>query len=594
METLPDSSLVDRARALARSRPSATAYTWLEDGEVEERALSFAELDRSGRAVAAELTARGLGGQRVLLMYAPGLPFITAFLGCLYAGVVAVPLSPPRTEHAARALEGIIAHADPSLLLCDRSVHEKLSERLRALGGPPALATDELGPELADLWRPAAIDPGSIAFLQYTSGSTGSPKGVEITHANLVANLDMIRTAFEHDERTVIVGWLPFFHDMGLIGNVLESLFVGGSCVLMAPAAFIQRPMRWLRAISKYRGTTSGSPNFGYQLCVQKARAEDIAGLDLSSWRLAYNGSEPVRAETLEAFSATFAPAGLRPEALYPCYGLAEASLFVTGGRRSEPYVIRDFDGAALAEGRARPAASGGADRRRLVGCGRAWLGERLLLVDPESCRPVPEGAVGEIWVAGPNVARGYRHWPADQVDPFRGRLESGEGTFLRTGDLGFLSEGELFVTGRLKDLLIQKGQNYYPQDIEWVAGNSHPAFRADHAAAFTVEAEPGSGEGERLVVVQEVEREHAERAADGDLASRALRDELSGAVREAVARHFDLRVWRVVLLEPGSLPRTTSGKVQRRQTRALWQADSLRALGCPSTESMPCPPRFP
>jgi len=588
MPFLQPSNLVEHARTLARLRPDAVAYTWLRDGDVEEVALTFAELDRGVRAVAAELAARGLGGQRALLMYAPGLPFITAFLGCLYAGVVAVPLSTPRTEHAARTLMGIARHADPAILLCDRFVRERLSDRIAALGPLPVLVTDEVPVERADLWRPDAVDPESLAFLQYTSGSTGAPKGVEVTHANLISNERMIATAFEHDDSTVLIGWLPFFHDMGLLGNVLQSLYVGVNCVLMAPAAFVQRPMRWLRAISKYRGTTSGSPNFGYQLCAHKARPEDVRTLDLSSWRLAYNGSEPVRAETLEAFNRTFAPAGLRPETLYPCYGLAEASLFVSGGRVRERAVIRTFDAGLLGEGRAHPARPGDGEGRRLVGCGRAWLEERVLIVDPEARRTVADGTVGEIWIQGPNVARGYRDWPAGEVDPFRGRLASGEGPFLRTGDLGFLSEGELFVTGRLKDLLIQKGRNYYPQDVEWVAGHSHAGLRPQHAAAFTVDAEEGSGEGERLVVVQEVGRQHVARLAGEPAASRALRTELVSAIREAVARHFDLRVWQVALIEPGSLPRTTSGKVQRRQTRSLWNAGSLRELGHQPLEPTP------
>lgn len=582
------SNLVDHGRELARVRPQAVAYTWLRDGEVEDGSLTFAELDRGARAVAAELDARGLGGQRALLMYSPGLPFITAFLGCLYAGVVAVPISAPRTEHAARVLLGIMQHAAPAILLCDRFVHERSAARIDAFETLPVLVTDDVPLERAHLWRPGAIDPQSIAFLQYTSGSTGVPKGVEVTHANLIANEDMIRTAFEHDERTIIVGWLPLFHDMGLLGNVLQSLFLGVQCVLMAPAAFVQRPMRWLRAISKYRGTTSGSPNFGYQLCVRKARAEDLKELDLSSWRLAYNGSEPVRAETIESFNRTFAPAGLSPETLYPCYGLAEASLFVSGGRVRGPSVIRSFDGGALGDGRARAATPGDADAKRLVGCGRPWLDERILIVDPETRRTVADESVGEIWIQGANVARGYRDWPPGEDDPFSARLASGEGPLLRTGDLGFMSAGELFVTGRLKDLLIQKGQNYYPQDIEWVSGNSHPALRPQHAAAFTVDAKEGSGEGERLVVVQEVARRHAVHAVGGDEVGRALRAELVGAIRAALVRHFSLSVWRVVLIEQGSLPKTTSGKVQRRKTRSLWQRNALNELEHHPVESTP------
>ena len=575
-------SLVERCRELARTRGTARAYLWLRDGEVEESELTFAELDRAARTVAAELERRGLRGERALLMFSPGLPFIAAFLGCLYAGVVAVPLSTPRSELAARTLLGIARHAAPSILLTDRATRERMSAQLGVFGALAVLVTDELPSEPGDGWRPGTIRPDDLAFLQYTSGSTGAPKGVEVTHANLMANERMIQAAFDHDERTVFVGWLPLFHDMGLVGNVLQPLYLGVPCVLMAPSAFVQRPLRWLRAISRYGGTTSGSPNFGYQLCVQKARPAEVKELDLSSWRVAYNGSEPVRAETLERFVETFAPAGFRRTAFYPCYGLAEASLFVTGGLAAEPFVVQSVDGEALSSGRVRPASPGATGSRRLVGCGRPWHAQRVQVVEPETRRPSADGTIGEIWIQGPNVARGYRAWPAGEEDPFRAFLATGEGPFLRTGDLGFVSEGELFVTGRLKDVLIQRGQNHYPQDVEWAASTSHPALRADHAAAFTVESEATGNEDERLVVVQEVAREHAALAARPDEAGAALRTELVGAVRESVARHFDLAVWKVVLIEPGSLPRTSSGKVQRRLTRTLLREHALPELARP------------
>jgi acyl-CoA synthetase (AMP-forming)/AMP-acid ligase II len=585
------SDFVQIARELARERPATRAYTWLRDGEVEDGTLTFAELDRAARAVGAALQARGLAGGRALLMYSPGLAFIEAFLGCLYAGVTAVPLSTPRNAHAAAALAGIARHAAPAILLADGKALALLGDAREPLGSLPALATDGdgvLGEEGAERWRPRRVEPDALAFVQYTSGATGSPKGVEVTHANLIANERMMRAALRHDDSAVIVSWLPLFHDMGLLGNVLQSLFIGVNCVLMPPEAFIQRPVRWLRAITRYRATTSGGPNFGYELCASKTRADEIAGLDLSSWRRAYNGSEPVRAETLERFCEAFAPAGFRPEALYPCYGLAEASLFVAGGDADERSVVRRYDPAALAAGRAEPS---GADGRRLVGCGHAWLDQRLCIVDPERCEALPDGSIGEIWVQGSNVARGYRDWPAEVEDPFRARLVSGEGPFLRTGDLGFVDAGELFVTGRLKDVLILRGRNHYPQDIEHVAGESHPALRAGRAAAFTVERPEIRRGGERLVVVQEVQPRPARRAAGDGAAARALRAELTGAVRQAVVQSFGLSVWRVALIEPGSLPMTTSGKVQRLRTRALFEARSLRELS-PGAPRLPGRPR--
>jgi acyl-CoA synthetase (AMP-forming)/AMP-acid ligase II len=551
---------VDHCRELALTRGGETAYTWLRDGDVEEGSLSFARLDAEARRIAGELQLRGLAGERALLLYSPGLEFIAAFLGCLYAGVVAVPLSTPRNELAAATLLGIARHAAPAILLTDSAT----SARFSALARLEVLATDLVPPEAAASWRPSTLRPESLAFLQYTSGSTGSPKGVEVTHANLIRNEQMIRAAFGHDGSTVFVGWLPLFHDMGLVGNVLQPLFLGVRCVLMAPHAFVQRPARWLRAVSRYRGTTSGGPNFGYELCVQKVRREELVDLDLSSWKVAYNGSEPVRAETLERFVERFAPAGFRREAFYSCYGLAEASLFVTGGSAREPFVVLDVDGEGLGAGRACPVTASTPGRRRLVGCGRPWLDQRVRIVDPGTRLAVEAGTVGEIWIQGGNVARGYRAPLPEEDDPFRAFLASGEGPYLRTGDLGFERQGELFVTGRIKDLLVLRGQHHYPQDIELVAGSSHPDLRLDHTVAFTLEEE----RGERLVVLQEVQKERAPLLERGDAASAELGTALAGAMRLALARHFGLQLWRVVLVRPGSLPRTSSGQLRRRLSR--------------------------
>jgi len=568
-------TFVDHCLDLARRRPAETAYVWLADGEREEASWTFGELDREARKVAVQLDRRGLAGERALLLYSPGLEFLAAFLGCLYAGVVAVPLnaplSSPRERRGRATMRAIARHADARVLLTESSRREACEEESAALGAPERIVTDRLPLEAAHGWRPGTIDPETLAFLQYTSGSTGSPKGVEVSHANL------IRNAFGHDQRTVFVSWLPMFHDMGLVGNVLQPLFLGVRSVLMAPSAFVQKPVRWLRAMTRYGGTTTGAPNFGYELCVQRVRAEHVEGLDLSAWKVAYNGSEPVRASTLERFAEAFAPVGFRREALYPCYGLAEASLFVTGGVPGKPFVTLAVDAQELEQHRVRRArAEDPPERvRLLVSCGRPWLDQRILVVDPEHATPAPEDSVGEIWIAGGNVARGYRDLPPDEDDPFRGVLASGEGPFLRTGDLGFLREGELFVTGRLKDVLIQAGRNHYPQDIELCAGRSHPFLRVDFAAAFMVE----HGDEERLVVVQEVDRRHGRPLERAGSEGEALRAELVGAVRGAIAREHGLRVWEVVLLRHGAIPRTSSGKIRRRACRALWRNGELEEL---------------
>jgi len=578
--------LVEHCRTLARTRPGDRAFVWLADGEVETSSLTFGELDARARALGEELERRGLAGERALLVYSGGLEFVCAFLGCLYARVVAVPLSPPRGSRGAARLAPIVEHADPALVLCDRAQLEGLRAAPAVLGGLELLATDSLGLPGRQGWRPGPIDPESLAFLQYTSGSTGSPKGVQVSHRNLVRDEQMIRAGFETDPSTIWVGWLPLFHDMGLVGNVLHPLFLGGQSVLMPPAAFIQRPLRWLQAISRYRGTVAGAPDFAYELCVQKARPHELAGLDLSGWKVAYNGSEPVRARTLERFSTTFAPVGFRREAFYPCYGMAEATLFVSGGRVGEPCRRLEVDAAALEAHRVQPARPSGSGPsaepgpspspvRTLVSCGRAWLDQRILIVDPGTRREFAEDTVGEIWLQGGNVALGYRP-PLAEPDAFRARLRDGSGPFLRTGDLGFLHEGELYVTGRLKDVLVLKGRNHYPQDVELAAGGSHPHLRMDRAAAFTLEEQ----HEERLVVALEVQR-----TCRGELAPRSrddpapLADELTGAVRRAVACEHGLAVWRVVLVEPGGLPRTSSGKLQRRRCRELFSRGELPVL---------------
>jgi len=569
------SNLVDHCVALASSQPEAAAYTWLADGEETAATLSFAALDREARRIAAELEARGLRGERALLIYSPGLEFVAAFVGCLYAGVAAVPMNAPRHEHAVRTMLAIARHAAPGIVLTDCALLTAFTAQLDVFD-VPLLATDALPSDHGDGFRPGAVDPDDLAFVQYTSGSTGSPKGVEVTHRNLIRNEQMIREGFGHDASTVFVGWLPLFHDMGLVGNVLQPLFLGIHSVLMAPSAFVQKPVRWLKAISDFRATTSGSPNFGYELCVKRVRPEQLEGLDLSSWKVAYNGSEPIRAHTLEEFVERFRPVGFRREAFYPCYGLAEASLYVTGGPHAEAFRVLEVDAAALRDHRVLPAVADTAERQPLVACGRPWLDQRVLIVEPRTRRPSADGDVGEIWLQGGNVARGYRDLPPDADDPFRATLASGEGPFFRTGDLGFLRDGQLYVTGRLKDVLIVRGQNYYPQDIELAAGTSHPALRVDYTAAFTVTAD---GE-ERLVVVQEMHRRHSDPLGAGGAGAAALRDELVGAVRRAVAHQFGLQVWRVALIGHASLPKTSSGKTQRSRCRALWERGELVELG--------------
>ncbi|HEV7786800.1 MAG TPA: fatty acyl-AMP ligase, partial [Thermoanaerobaculia bacterium] len=445
--------LTEALRETAVSRPGQIAFTFLDEAGAATD-LSYADLDRRALAIAARLQELGGAGQRALLLYPPGLEFVAAFLGCLYGGVVAVPAYPPTSERTLPRLLAIAQDARPVLALTTSARLDKLQTLAARLPGFDSLAwveTDRIAADLAGAWRDPQPGPDTLAFLQYTSGSTAAPKGVMVSHGNLFHNEEMIRRAFGQSADSVIVGWLPLYHDMGLIGNVLQPLYLGAHCILQTPATFLQRPLSWLAAISRYRATTSGAPNFAYDLCVRRIGAEQRAGLDLASWEVAFNGAEPVRPDTLERFAAAFAPQGFRRKAFYPCYGLAEATLFVSGGGKGALPVVE------------------AAGARGLVGCGRPWMDQRLAVVDPESGRPVSDGQEGEIWISGPSVAQGYWGQPEATERDFRARLagdpaDAGEGPFLRTGDLGFLRGGELFVTGRLKDLIIVRGRNHYPQ----------------------------------------------------------------------------------------------------------------------------------
>ncbi len=551
-------SLVSVLRGHSQAKPDLVLYRFLGKGESETERLTCFDLDRRARAIAARLQAAGHPGDRALLLFPPGLEFIAAFMGCLYAGVAAVPAYPPNPNQSLSRLQGIASDAAARFLLTTAAQLDGLAgsvSSIPALAAADWVATDAVAEAAADDWRDPGITDETAAFLQYTSGSTEAPRGVVISHGNLLCNERIIRAAFEHDETSIVAGWLPLYHDMGLIGNVLQPLFLGIPCILMSPLAFLQRPVRWLRAISDYRATTSGAPNFAYDLCVQRIRDEQCEGLDLSSWDLAYNGSEPVRAGTLERFSQRFAPYGFRREAFYPCYGLAENTLFATGGSKAAAATVRRADPADASEA------------ALLVGCGHGWEDTRLLIVDPKTCVACPPGATGEVWIAGGSVARGYWNRPEVSARMFQARLaDTGDGPFLRTGDLGFVDDGELFITGRLKEVIIIRGRNYYPQDIELTVEKCHPALRPHSGAAFSVTV----GAEERLVVVQEVERK--------TLRSEDI-DEVAGNIVEAVAQEHGLTVYDTVLLPPGTIPKTSSGKIQRKASRAVYLVGAFQSL---------------
>jgi acetylornithine/succinyldiaminopimelate/putrescine aminotransferase/acyl-CoA synthetase (AMP-forming)/AMP-acid ligase II/predicted amino acid dehydrogenase/acyl carrier protein len=563
------SSFVELLRARAAARPEGLAYTFLAEGETEAGRLTFAELDRKARAVGALLQELKAGGERVLLLCPAGLEYVVAFYGCLYAGAVAVPSYPPRMNRNLGRLLNIIEDSRPRVAITVSGILANIRKHF-GRGGPLDaihwLSIDEATLGHADEWRDAGAGRDTLAFLQYTSGSTSTPKGVVITHGHLLHNEAMMKVAFNHTDETVMISWLPLYHDMGLIGVILASLYNGVPAYLMSPADFLMRPVTWLNAFTRYRGTFAGAPNFAYDLCVQKVSAEQRERLDLSAWRVACNGAEPVRAETLERFRKTFAPCGLRPEVLYPCYGLAEATLFVSGGGHASLPQVTAFDKNALAAGRAAPAAEPG-EGERLVSCGTAWLDERVVVVNPETLRKSAEGEVGEIWVGGGTVAGGYWENREATAETFDARTsDTGEGPFLRTGDLGVMYGGELYVTGRMKDLILLRGRNIYPHDIEFHAELSHPALRPGGSAAFSVER----GGEEHLVVVAEVAREQRKKLDTGDIVER---------VRRALASEYEVGLHGLALISPGTLPKTSSGKVQRRATRDAYLSGKLEAL---------------
>ncbi|MFW6070531.1 MAG: fatty acyl-AMP ligase, partial [bacterium] len=563
-------TLVALLRARAAQNPEKLAYIFLEDGESDEIRITYGELDRRARAIAAWLQQQDAAGERALLLYPPGLDYIAAYFGCLYAGVVAVPAYPPRLNRPSPRIEGIVTDAQATLALTTSTILHKLERRFEHM---PALAalrwlnSDDLPPDVEEAWTQPTIDADTLAFLQYTSGSTSAPKGVMVTHGNLMHNLGLIQRGFDIDSRARGVFWLPSYHDMGLIGGVLEPMYVDGLSVLMAPAAFLQRPVRWLQALSRYEGTTSGAPNFAYQMCIDKVSEEQCAELDLSRWAIAFCGAEPIRRETLAQFAEKFAPYGFSAEAFYPCYGLAEATLLVSGGDGpGAPRALR-LRSDALAVDRVEVAAEDEEQAPTIVSCGYSRDEQQIRIVDPQTLTECGPDQVGEVWVAGGSVAQGYWGQQQATAETFQARLaDSGEGPFLRTGDLGFLHEDELYVTGRLKDLIIIRGRNYFPNDIEKTVAESHEAFEMGMGAAFSVMVEGR----EALAVTYELKRSHR----------RADVDEVTAAARAAIASNHGLRPQAIALLKPLSIPRTSSGKIRRHACREGYLEGTLDVIG--------------
>jgi 8-amino-7-oxononanoate synthase len=594
-------TLLDRFFHYARTTPERTLYTFLRDGEAPET-ITYRTLRRRVMCLARRVREFAEPGDRALLLCPLGSDFIAAFLACLAAGVIAVPAQMPRRNRPSERLRQIVDDAAPSLVLTSALAMRSFGNvpELQSTGDRVVLSVEDLGNTRAmrgtrpDRPRRGALasrelpwglpGPDDMAFLQYTSGSTDRPRGVMVTHRNIIANEAAIRAAFGHTRRSVGCLWLPLFHDMGLIGGALQPLFAGFHTVLLSPESFVKQPVEWLRAIGRYQATTAGAPNFAFDYCVARITEEQKRTLDLRSVKVLFNGAEPVQAETLSRFVRAFGPCGLRPEAVYPCYGLAESTLLVSGGPRKEPPRSLWLDAECLESRVVRPVQADHPGSRCLISSGRPTAGARLAIVDPVSRAVLSNGRIGEIWVNSPSVCLGYWNKPAETREAFHAIPNSGNGvaSFLRTGDLGFVHSGCLFVVGRIKDVIIIRGRNIYPHDVEALVDRVFDHLGRNASAVFGVSVQ---GE-ERLALVVEATRSLATRLrrtprgnadALGDVPAEV--QQLVTRLQCEVAEEFAVTIDRITLVRPGALPRTSSGKVRRQACRDLMALGSLSAI---------------
>lgn len=556
-------------RYRADNGPDRTGYIFLKDGHAEDR-LTYGQLDQRASAIASLLLERAKPGDRALINHLPGLDYVASFFGCLYAGITAVPVYPPRLNPRMDRLNAIIEDVKPAVALSSSAIIDSLTPHVDAnpsLRKTLWLSTDEAA--IAGNHHPLPdISPESLAFIQYTSGSTSHPKGVMLTHANVSANLAGIQHYFQGEDTEVSAFWLPPYHDMGLIGGIVMPIYRSVPAILMSPFTFLLRPFRWLQAISHYRAAYSGGPNFAYELCVRRVTDDQLSKLDLSHWHIAFCGAEPVRAETMKRFSEKFSACGFHPKALFPCYGMAETTLMVTGSQKKKHFLTCSVDRHALENhGIALTSEAGARSSRTLVGCGKPIPGHRLRIVNPETFEPCPEKTVGEIWFSGPSVAKGYWEQPDETQRAFQAKPDDpfDSNAYFRTGDLGFVLDGELYVTGRIKDLVIIRGRNYYPQDIEYTVQNAHPSLETASCAAVAVEKD----EEERLVIIQEVDRKTKE--DEWDVIARAI--------SHKVLEDHDIIPSAVSLIRSNTMPLTSSGKVQRHASRKMFLSGELEEL---------------
>ncbi|MHC1778059.1 MAG: AMP-binding protein [Lentimicrobium sp.] len=565
-------TLPEILQARAAHTPDETAYIFLRDGEDDEEIITYHELDQAAKSIAGKLSEGNARGERALMLFPPGLEFVKALYGCFYSGIIAVPAYAPRKNRSLERIKTLVVDSGATVVLCIADIFQSFErsfsdlEELKGLRW--VLVEDCLTGVNARSVNPELPEPASVALLQYTSGSTGKPKGVMVTHRNILRNAMFIRNSFSLSRKSVSVTWLPSFHDMGLIDGVIDPVFNGYPGVIIPPVAFIQKPLRWLKAITKYKGTHGGAPNFAFDHCVDGIPEADREGLDLSSLSTLYCGAEPIRKSTFARFIETYKDFGFKTSMLYPCYGMAETTLIISGPPADRGPVYLCISGDALEQNRVQKVSESNSDARYLVGVGYSWLDTGVKIVNPETLSLCDDDEVGEIWVSGSIVTAGYWNKETETKESYEATVGGNISVkYFRTGDLGFFDQGELYITGRLKDMIILQGRNYYPQDIEFAAEASHPALRLNASAAFSVDI----NDEEKLVIVAEVER-----SAIRNLDVESVCD----AIRQQVAEEFEQEVYAIQLLRTASILKTSSGKIQRKACREGFLQKSLEVVG--------------
>lgn len=591
--TVKCQTLVDILRYRASSTPNKVIYTFLSDGEGNPQTMTYAELDQLAKAIAATLQNKQITpGDRAILICPPGLEIIAAFFGCLYAGVIAVPTYPPENIKYLEKLSAIIDDTKPKVILSETEFIKQFKKlnifktvnKIPLLGSflkrlaenainisnwdimdLPWIVTDSIPQDIADFWQDPLVKPEQIAFLQYTSGSTAKPKGVVLLHKTLLNNFAIQYQGFGFNANDILASWLPPYHDMGLIGSILQPLFCNIPCYLIAPYHFLQKPLRWLQLISHYKATVSGGPDFAYEYCAKKISNEQKAGLDLSHWQVAFNGAEPIRAKTMERFYLAFKECGLNKKSLYPCYGLAETALYVSSGMRNQEYKVNFFNRKELRKHKIVSVKEQDNNTLALVSNGIAW--QEIVIVNPETNKICDKNEIGEIWIHSSSVAQGYWNKEKESQETFHAHLAQDESkkNYLRTGDVGFIYEGELYISGRLKDMIIIHGVNYFPQDIEHTVSDCHPLVRKGNCAAFTTD------ENENLIIVCEVKPVSTK--------EKEIYSSLCNVIFNAVMLHHEISTHAIILVQPKSLQKTTSGKIRRRHVKEQMERNKLKVV---------------